>query len=170
MSSDEPRSQIRPLPPVDEVVAPAIALPPGAADVLGAEASHRPSYLVRTSIAIAVALVLALLGYEAFVAPADDGSAWKPPAGLSAGETPVWLQTLCIDRTRELCTAADRARTASDCDAMRAALSKLEAVDRKLAARGDVSARQHWVLVELYGQGHELCEFERAGQPGGKAP
>jgi hypothetical protein len=129
-----------------------------------------PSYFVRASIAIGVALVLALLGYEAFVAPEDEGRAWTPPAGLSVAETPVWLQTLCIDRTRELCAAADRARTASDCDGMRAALHALEAVDRKLAARGEVSARQHWVLVELYGQGHELCQFERAGQTGGKPP
>jgi hypothetical protein len=29
-----------------------------------------------------------------------------------------------------------------------------------------VSAQQHWVLVELYEQGHELCQFQRTAQPG----
>ena len=166
MSSEpEPRSEIRPLPPVEPVPAPAVVAPPGArAPFLGEEGSRRSPLLVRSLIAIGVVLVLGLIGYEAFLAPKDDRLAWTPPAGLTAEETPPWLQTLCAARTRELCAAADRARTASDCESMRAALRALEALDRKLAARGGVSAQQHWVLVELYGQGHELCQFERAGQ------
>lgn len=122
--------------------------------------------LTRVLVATVLALVLGLIAYETFMAPPkDDRLVWTPPAGLSAADTPEWLQALCADRTRELCRAADRARTAADCDAMRAALRSLDAVDRTLSARGQVSAQQHWVLVELYGQGHELCQFERAGQP-----
>jgi hypothetical protein len=110
-------------------------------------------------------LVLAWIGYEIYFAPKDQ-RAWTPPSGLTRAETPPWLQTLCADGTPELCTAADRARTASDCESMRSALGALQAVERKLVARGALSSRQHWVLVELYGQGHELCEFQPAGARG----
>jgi hypothetical protein len=127
------------------------------------EDSLRSRYVARALIASVVALALAWIGYETFVAPNDERVAWTPPAGLPPDETPNWLQTLCADRTPELCTAADRARVASDCEAMRAALSSLQAVERKLSARGAVTSRQHWVLIELYGQGHELCEFEPIG-------
>jgi hypothetical protein len=161
----EPRGEVRPLPP-DAGAGPAGAATFGAREAWGGEKARRPSFVL-VSIAIGVVLVLALIGYEAFVAP-DDELAWTPPAGLAADETPPWLQTLCSNRTPELCAAADRARTASDCDAMRAALHRLDALDRKLAARGGMTARQHWVLVELYGQGHELCQFERAAGQGGR--
>jgi hypothetical protein len=106
-------------------------------------------------------LVLAWIGYEIYFAPKDQ-LAWTPPSGLKRADTPQWLQTLCADGTRELCSAADRARTASDCESMRAALGSLQAVEHKLVARRALSSRQHWVLVELYGQGRELCEFEPA--------
>jgi hypothetical protein len=129
------------------------------------ERSRRSRYLTRGLIAAALALVLSLVAYETYLAPSDASLVWTPPRGLPRDETPDWLRTLCLDRTPELCAAADKARTAADCEAMRAALGSLEAVDRKLSARGAVSAQQHWVLVELYGQGYDLCQFQRA-KPG----
>jgi len=134
--------------------------------LLHEQAPARSRYLARALIAVVALLTLAWIGYETFVAPSDQRLAWTPPAGLSAAETPHWLQTLCADRTPELCAAGDHARTASDCDTQRAALRALQAVERKLAARGALTSRQHWVLVELYGQGNELCEFEPAAPAG----
>jgi hypothetical protein len=131
------------------------------------DGSARSRYLARALLASFAALALAWIGYETFLAPDHARLAWTPPAGLPPEETPHWLQALCADRTPELCAAADRARTAGDCETMRAALSSLQTVERKLSARGVVTSQQHWVLIELYGQGHELCEFEparRAGQ------
>ncbi len=130
------------------------------------EGAARSRYLARSLIAVVALLVLAWISYETFVAPSDQQNAWTPPAGLPAAETPHWLQTLCADRTPELCAAGDRARTASDCETQRAALRALQTVERKLAARGALTSRQHWVLVELYGQGNELCEFEPAAPAG----
>ena len=125
------------------------------------EGPPRSRYLVRVLSALLVALGLAVLGYETFVAPKDDAGAFTPPAGLTAEETPPWLQALCAKRTPELCAAADRARNPSDCASLNATLRALEAVERKLSARGAVTQRQHWVLTELYGQGHQLCQFVR---------
>lgn len=167
-SDSEPRTQIRPLPEPASLAEGAAAFV-ARAPLLQDDGGGRARYVTRVVIAAVAVLLLALIGYETFIAPDDEGLAWRPPAGLTAEQTPQWLQALCLERTPELCAAADRARTASDCEAMRAALRQLEAVDRKLSARGSVSAQQHWVLVELYGQGHELCQFESAARPGSAA-
>jgi hypothetical protein len=158
--ADAEPSEVRPLSRSEsEAVAAARAVP--GAPLFEEPLSRRSRYLSRVLIAIAAVGLLAFLGYQKLAPPADDGGAWTPPSGLSAEETPHWLQTLCADRTPELCAAADRARSPSDCEAMREALRALESVERELSARGALSAKQRWVLIELYGQGHELCEFER---------
>jgi hypothetical protein len=161
----EPSSEVRAL-PAGRALAVSNESSMAREPLLRDERSRSSRRVTRALIAVVAALAVAWIGYETFFAPKDDRLAWTPPAGLTREETPHWLQTLCADDSRELCAAAERARNASDCEAMRAALRSLEAVDRKLSARGATSSRQHWVLVELYGQGHELCEFQPARRPG----
>jgi len=136
--------------------------------VPGDPSARRSRILLRAVKGVLAALVVALLGYEVLAAPKDDVGAWTPPAGVTAAETPAWLQALCADRTRELCETANRARNPDDCPTLRATLHALEALERKLAARGAMSAKQRFVLTELYGQGHQLCQFERGTGPGAK--
>lgn len=164
-SEPESPDEFRPLPEARSTEASAAAFVPRE-PLFQDQGSRRSSNLVRVLIAVVAAPLIAAAGYAALVAPQDDERAWTPPSGLSADQTPHWLQTLCADRTPELCAAAERARNTADCDAMRAALRSLEAVERKLSARGAVSSKQRWVLIDLYGQGHELCQFERAQPPG----
>jgi hypothetical protein len=158
----EPDTEIRrrsPAPVLD-------AAPPsfGLGDALLSDPSAgRSRTLMRGLSAVVAILVLALVGYETFVAPEEVDVAWAPPAGLSAEDTPPWLRTLCAERTPELCALADRARSPDDCAALRSTLGELEVLERKLSARGALSTRQRWVLTELYGQGHQLCQYTRRG-------
>jgi hypothetical protein len=144
-----------------DAAAPVLAGP--SAPLLGDAVPQRPPYVFRVLGALVLLLVLGAIGFELFAATDDDGVAWTPPAGLSAADTPPWLQILCADRTPELCALADRARNPSDCDALRATLRQLEGLERTLTARGTLSSKQRWVLIELYGQGHTLCQFVRGG-------
>ena len=156
----DPSTEIRrrPLTGVPDVTGPTFGV--GAA-LLQDEGNPRFRYLVRGLVALVVASLLGLLAYEAFFAPKDDPDAWVPPPGMSVKDTPPWLQALCAKRTPELCTLANRAQNPSDCAELRATLRSLEALERKLKARGAISPRQHFVLTELYGQGHQLCQFTR---------
>lgn len=162
-SEGEPETEIRRRSVSDVLDASA---PPLGPPLLYDEGTRRSRYVVRGLSAAVVAFLVGVIGYESFFAPKDDDQAWTPPPGLSAKDTPSWLQTLCSNRTPELCAAASRAQNPDDCPSLRAALHAVEAVERKLSARGVVSQKQHWVLVELYGQGHELCEFVHGPQPG----
>jgi len=133
---------------------------PSQAPLFGHDAPRRSRRVTTLVITITAIAALGVLGYQAFRTPARDASRWTPPAGLSAEQTPDWLRTLCADQTPELCAAAERARTATECEAMRAALQALQATQRKLSARDQLSSRQYFVLLELYAQGGELCQFK----------
>ena len=120
----------------------------------------RSALVTRVVLLGAVAAALGLMGYEWLAGKGADLQAWTPPAGLTRADTPDWLQVLCADRTPELCAAADTARRAEDCVPMRAALDRLFKLEKQLTTRGVLAPRQHWVLVELYDQGRDLCQFE----------
>lgn len=135
---------------------------PAGREPLWQSTGSRRSPLARGLIGGGVLLLAGLIAY-ALLVPGEDPNAWQPPAGLSAADTPAWLQTLCAKNTRELCALADRARNPSDCENLRQTLGALQALEHKLVARKGISQRQQWVLLELYGQGRELCEFEPAG-------
>lgn len=140
------------------------AAPPSSEPLFDPESSKRARLVPRALVSVLALLLIAAIGYAVLATPADEAAAWTPPPNLTRDETPHWLQTLCADRTPALCAAADRARAATECDAMRAALRALEGVERELVKRGTLSSQQRWVLIELYGQGHELCQFERGGR------
>src|SRR5262245_11692790 len=129
--------------------------PPAAAPLFAGERPTRSALMLRRVFVAAVAAALGLMAYE-WLAGKGDHQAWTPPAGLDRAATPDWLQVLCAARTRELCAAADHARRAEDCVPMRAALNRLFVLEKQLTARGVLTPRQHWVLVELYDQGHDL--------------
>ena len=164
-SEAEPGSEIRRRSVSDVLDASADTLGAVGPPILYDEGTKRSRYVVRALTAAVVAFLLAVIGYEAFYAPEPDDGAWTPPKGVSAKDTPSWLQTLCSKRTPELCAAANRAQNPDGCPSLLAALHALEAVEHKLEAQGRVSQKQHWVLVELYGQGHELCQFVHGPQP-----
>ena len=64
---------------------------------------------------------------------------------------------MCSDRTPDLCAAADRARTATECPAIRAAIKAMNGVQNQLAEQGRLSAGQRYILIELYGQAEQIC-------------
>ncbi len=118
----------------------------------------RPSWYVIATLLVVSAAAIAVLVYSADDAPpTSDAGEWSPPAGLGREDTPEWLRTLCADRTPELCAAADRARTATECPGIRAAIKALNGVQNRIAEEGRLSAGQRYVLIDLYGQAEELC-------------
>lgn len=118
----------------------------------------RPSgYVIATLLVVSAAGIFGLVYTARHSVASSDVGAWTPPAGLSREDTPDWLRTLCSDRTPDLCAAADRARTATECPAIRAAIKAMNGVQNQLAEQGRLSAGQRYILIELYGQAEQIC-------------